>query len=96
MHYTCNDTNIFLFVDSSGNPVYTGLYSGPYFDLGEMKVLPHEQLRHQHNYGGDALNGQTNVTSQIGSAAILPCSVKQVGSNTVNINLAKTQQGLCC
>lgn len=65
--------------DSSGDPVLTGLYSGPYFDLEQMK-LPREFLKN----GGDVLSGRTNVTTQVGSSAILPCVVKQVGSNTVS------------
>ena len=56
----------------------TGLYSGPYFDLEEMKI-PREFLQN----GGDVLSGRTNITTQIGSSAVLPCVVKQVGSNTV-------------
>ena len=64
--------------DSSGNPLLTGLYSGPYFDLEEMKI-PREFMQN----GGDVLSGRTNITTQIGSSAILPCVVKQVGSNTV-------------
>lgn len=65
--------------DSSGNPLLTGLYSGPYFDLEEMKI-PREFMQN----GGDVLSGRTNITTQIGSSAILPCVVKQVGSNTVS------------
>ena len=41
--------------------------------------LPREFLRN----GGDVLGGRSNVTTQIGSSAVLPCVVKQVGSNTV-------------
>ena len=73
------------FLDSSGNPVLTGIYSGPYFDLEEMK-LPREFLRN----GGDVLSGRTNVTTQIGSSVILPCVVKQVGSNTVRAAFVNT------
>ena len=72
------DSVCYYVLDSSGNPLLTGIYSGPYFDLEEMN-LPREFLRN----GGDALSGRTNVTTQIGSSAILPCVVKQVGSNTV-------------
>ena len=43
-----------------------------------MKI-PREFLQN----GGDVLSGRTNITTQIGSSAILPCVVKQVGSNTV-------------
>ena len=71
-----------FFKDSSGNPVLTGLYSGPYFDLEEMKI-PREFLQN----GGDVLSGRTNITTQIGSSAILPCVVKQVGSNTVRATI---------
>ena len=70
--------SMIIFLDSSGDPVLTGLYSGPYFDLEQMK-LPREFLKN----GGDVLSGRTNVTTQVGSSAILPCVVKQVGSNTV-------------
>ena len=48
--------------DSRGRPLYTGLYSGPYFDTERSEA---------------------NVTAQLGSAAVMPCRVKQAGGRAV-------------
>ena len=48
--------------------------------------LPREFLKN----GGDVLSGRTNVTTQLGSSVVLPCVVKQVGSNTVRTTFLNT------
>ena len=63
--------------DPLGNPLYTGMYSGPYFDLKQMRMTA--------VHGDDGgIKGTANVTAQLGSSVMLPCVVRQVGKNTVS------------
>ena len=60
--------------DESGKPLFTGMYSGPYFDFQQMNAAR----------GLDGIQGKTNITAQVGTSVVMPCVVKQVGKNTVS------------
>ena len=66
--------------DLSGDSLYTGIYSGPYFDLQQMK----NSHFFDHYLFGDGIGGVANLTAQVGSTVTLPCVVKQVGKNAVS------------